>query len=435
MKEVKSKMRKKGQRPARPRSSERGAALVMSLLISLLMLAAGGALLMATGRSASNAADSTAEAQAYYAAEAGLQSALSVVRGNRPSTTPGTEPKFRTLLCGTDTSCKNDDSNGATGNLGLWLPRNGNGVVQLSTTPPMAYALTVRDARLPEGANVPATEDPRFLVITSRGYGPKGSTKVLRMMVDAAPFDYTARAGVAIRSNDLDMTPMEKLALGSSNPHEWDGDDNASPPVAGVPAFAVTNTIDYDAGDGIGRKADGNTQGTAEGAINADSTNVLGPDQLVKLDPNSLEWWLRDANSARAFIVQERERAIAMGRHNPSDYGTAAKPKYSFIDGNIELKGGDHYAGLMIVTGTFTMGGSSSFRGLLIALGGGRVERNGTPELFGALVLGKFGSTGGFLSPYLHSDGGGNSTVAYHSEWVRKALATGGGRVVGVVEQ
>jgi len=61
---------------------ERGAALISALLISLLILAAGGALIVTTATSATNAIDATAEAQAYYAAESGMQSALHVLRGN-----------------------------------------------------------------------------------------------------------------------------------------------------------------------------------------------------------------------------------------------------------------------------------------------------------------------------------------------------------------
>lgn len=66
----------------RDRSSERGAALITMLLVSMLLLIAGGALIMTTALSATNAVDSTAEAQAYYAAEAGMQTALNVLRGN-----------------------------------------------------------------------------------------------------------------------------------------------------------------------------------------------------------------------------------------------------------------------------------------------------------------------------------------------------------------
>jgi hypothetical protein len=67
--------------PARSRN-ERGAALITVLLTSMLLLAAGGALIMTTSMSASSAYDSTGEMQAYTAAEAGLQEALNVLRGN-----------------------------------------------------------------------------------------------------------------------------------------------------------------------------------------------------------------------------------------------------------------------------------------------------------------------------------------------------------------
>jgi hypothetical protein len=67
---------------AQRRSNERGAALVTMLLVSLLLLAAGGTLIMTSALSATNATDSIAETQAYYAGEAGMQAALNVLRGN-----------------------------------------------------------------------------------------------------------------------------------------------------------------------------------------------------------------------------------------------------------------------------------------------------------------------------------------------------------------
>lgn len=64
------------------RRGERGAALITVLLVSLLLLALAGALVLTTGMSATNAVSSTDELQAYYAAEAGMQAAINVLRGN-----------------------------------------------------------------------------------------------------------------------------------------------------------------------------------------------------------------------------------------------------------------------------------------------------------------------------------------------------------------
>jgi hypothetical protein len=63
-------------------ASERGAALITVLLISVPLLMAGGALIMITSMSAANTADSAAETKAYYAAEAGGQEVLNTLRGN-----------------------------------------------------------------------------------------------------------------------------------------------------------------------------------------------------------------------------------------------------------------------------------------------------------------------------------------------------------------
>ena len=61
---------------------ERGAALITVLMISTLLLATGGALVLVTGLSTRTAIDATAEMQAYYSAETGLQETLNVLRGN-----------------------------------------------------------------------------------------------------------------------------------------------------------------------------------------------------------------------------------------------------------------------------------------------------------------------------------------------------------------
>jgi hypothetical protein len=64
------------------RHSERGAALIMMLLVAMLLLAAGGALIMSTALSTTSVYEATPEMQAYYAAEAGLENVMTVLRGN-----------------------------------------------------------------------------------------------------------------------------------------------------------------------------------------------------------------------------------------------------------------------------------------------------------------------------------------------------------------
>ncbi|MFL6335010.1 MAG: hypothetical protein ACJ754_16990 [Pyrinomonadaceae bacterium] len=426
-------MRSKPTEITRGRRDERGAALVMSLLVAMLILAAGGALIATAGMSVSNATDSTAEVQAYYAADAGLQSALTVIRRNRAGA-GGLAANFHTFACGTAAACTNDGND-----LSQWaMPVTLNGT-------DTGYTVTVTDPSLSDTATLAANYIPRYLRVQSVGRGPRGAVKVMEMMLDDYAFDFTTHAAVALHSHDTDTSPMT-FTIGNSQPHLWNGNDQAGLATS-LPAFAVTNTKDYDAGDGLGKAS---VQGVAEGVIRDDPNNVIGSAQLQKLSQSDLEWWLKDATSARAFISAMRAKAVATNRFNPGDdLGSDASPKFSFVDGDVDLTGkSDSSAGLLILTGKFTQKGSAAFHGIILALGDGNVERDGTPDLGGAAVIAHFdhvwddttksykkGSNNGFLAPTLTVSGGGNSLVAYNSEWVRKAMESLGGRVVGIVEK
>jgi hypothetical protein len=103
------------------RAGERGAALVTMLLASVLILGAGGALIMTTTMSATNSIGSTAEMQAYYASEAGMQSALNALRGNvKPLLVDTDRMSFRTAII---PSISNGGNTG-TPRFAGWLPYN-----------------------------------------------------------------------------------------------------------------------------------------------------------------------------------------------------------------------------------------------------------------------------------------------------------------------
>src|SRR4051794_1760205 len=81
------------------RAGERGAALITAVLLSLLLLAAGGILILTSTMTGITARDSTAEMQAYYGAEAGIAKTLEVLRGNVDSSPSGTKASFHNVLC------------------------------------------------------------------------------------------------------------------------------------------------------------------------------------------------------------------------------------------------------------------------------------------------------------------------------------------------
>lgn len=101
---------------------ERGAALVTMLLVTFLLLGAGGALIMTTVMSANNSVGSTAEMQAFYIAESGMQSALNVLRGNtEPLVTATDRMSFRAAVV---PDVSNGPGNDGALRLAGWLPYN-----------------------------------------------------------------------------------------------------------------------------------------------------------------------------------------------------------------------------------------------------------------------------------------------------------------------
>src|SRR5688500_10720732 len=115
------------------RRQERGAALITTLLISMLLLAAGGMLLITTANTGINTFDSSAEMQAYYGAEAGVQATLNVLRGNvlptplfvaNPPGTVAPENRidFRKALTPATSNLTSDPT--LPGRLSRWLPYN-----------------------------------------------------------------------------------------------------------------------------------------------------------------------------------------------------------------------------------------------------------------------------------------------------------------------
>jgi hypothetical protein len=113
-------------------TSERGAALVMVLLIAMLMLVASAGLLLEVSMNSANVTDATAEQQAYNAAESGVQSAINVLRGNtvpnplidptRPATDPINRISFRKAI--NLTTSNSAGETGTTARLSRWMGYN-----------------------------------------------------------------------------------------------------------------------------------------------------------------------------------------------------------------------------------------------------------------------------------------------------------------------
>ena len=156
----------------RNRENEKGAALVMALLVSFLLLTASVGLLMETSKNTANVTDGLAEQQAYNAAESGVQSAVHVLRCQKnsvagcsdvmanplldislPATDPANQINYRKALDLTTSNIAGDTS--GTARLSRWIGYNATdaaGRVPIDSNGPAyttslgyAYGLAVSD--------------------------------------------------------------------------------------------------------------------------------------------------------------------------------------------------------------------------------------------------------------------------------------------------
>lgn len=397
------------------RHGEKGAALVISILLATLLLAVAGTVLLTSGMSAITSIDATAELQAYYGAESGLEAALNVLRGHvQPNGIAGnTKMGFRNAVSPSTSNRNNDSSTNAR--LSAWLNYDNDGRVR-PTGANYSYSVVVMDPDDPNGTirSANATYRPSRIQVQSTGYGPNGSVKRMEMIVQKTHFDFDPKAMLMMRGADDGSPATMSFDIGSSNAKFYTGHDHAG--LAGsLPTFGVTNAQDL---------------AVANDAITKGST--VADVKTSQVGASDLPEWLQNADAARKFLNDMQVVARSMGRYYTSfsgQAGTTASPQFTFVNGDATLDGG---AGLLIVSGDLIMNGNPSFNGVVLVLGGGSINRNGggNGNIYGSIFVAKFarswpasenGLSHPFLAPVFNTSGGGNANLEYDSEWVQKA--------------
>jgi Tfp pilus assembly protein PilX len=435
------------------RRTERGAALLTMLLVSILLLSAGLALVTSTSISTTTAIDATAEMQAYAAAEAGLEAALHVIRGNvaPDSSLAGTKMNFRNAVNPAKSNKTSDTwatGTSAAARMSGWLNYSYQNssvtddwrVPLTSSYAPntgIAYKILVTD---PDDTGALATRKittnsdykPTRLLIQSEGYGPKGAIKRLEMIVEYSNFSFSPPATITLPGG-----PGLTLDLGNSDKVSYSGNDQASHPVGSIATLAVDS---------------GNV---------TDTQNIInGMKEVVQVQPHNAAAltnantpdFVQSPDKARAFLAVMRGIATTQGRlfatqdaaNDAGGLGTTSSPKFTFIDNYggaaVDLGSNHQGSGLLIVTGNLDTHGGTDFEGVILVLGGGAVTRKGGGGgvIRGAIVVAKFDindpNDDTFDPPTFGINGGGNSSVVYDSVWVRNALDATGFRVLGLRE-
>jgi hypothetical protein len=300
---------------------------------------------------------------------------------------------------------------------------------------------------------VVSAPEPSRLIVKVTGFGARGASKNMQMMVSRFGITYDPPATFVVRGAGNDSTTASTLSIGSSANYVYSGKDNAGGDP--LPAFLVTTTPDYTTLSTL--KSNNPT-----GVQNEDPTGFIPVLKQVTMptEVGTLPKWLQTTSDpvsgARAFVSQLRQAAqqqfygcstgmsstcdryfnTAAGDAAPSDFG-ASSPNglFTFVDGDVSLPsaGGK---GLLIVTGTLSMNGSQTFDGLVLVLGGGLLDRSGggNGTSLGAFVVAKFNSTGDFLAPTFTSSGSGTAWLQLDREKVKMALRLGGVPVLSVSE-
>ena len=299
---------------------------------------------------------------------------------------------------------------------------------------------------------VVSSPEPGRLVVKVIGYGPRGASKNLQMMVSRFGIDYDPPATFVVRGAGNDATTASTISIGNSANYVYSGNDNAGGQP--LPAFMVTTTPDY---TNLSTLKSNNPA-----ALQGDPTGLIPNLQQVTMPSGvgALPKWLQTTSDpvfgARAFVSRLRTASqqqfsgcssstdatcdryfnTAAGDAAPTDFGAGTTDGlFTFVDGDVSLPsaGGK---GLLVVTGTLSMNGSQTFDGLVLVLGGGVLDRSGggNGTSLGAFVVARFNSSGDFLAPTFTSSGSGTSVLQLDRNKVKTALRLGGVPVLSVSE-
>jgi hypothetical protein len=417
------------------RAGERGAALITAVLLSMLLLAAGGVLILTSTMTGITARDSTAEMQAYYAAEAGIAKTLEVLRGNVDSSPTGTRASFRNVVCSPS----------------LWTTTATTAGGYVNVTSGGGTRFQVTSILDPDNQNSGSwCTDPAFvnykperLRIRITGLGPRDSRKNMEVVVNRYTLEYDVKATVTLPNES--GTPID-FDLGGSNVTSTSGVD-ASGGGGTISAIAISDADKQRTNNVIdGCDPDGSN-------CSGSGPNVTPGDPAILGDDNTPSF-LKNVASAREFLYGSegmKQAAINQGRYfsNAADAIAsraglgASNPDgvYTFVDGDITLGPGSPTGqGTLIVTGKLTLNGNFQWNGVIMVLGQGEVYRSGGGHgnIFGAMFVAKFATAGAdsdkFGAPVFDTSGGGTSNIQYSSDAVDKAKSVGGHSVKGVRE-
>jgi Tfp pilus assembly protein PilX len=411
-------------------ANQEGSALVIVMFSLLIMSTIGLSLAFSIEKDVNSSSNELLANQAYYAAEAGLEDALDVIRGNRCprdssdncASTASARNHINLTIAATATSSNISGDTVTYPRLSRWLTYSSQeegGVVVLNPTQSVNNRLSYQLKIERIGTDVQ---------VTSTGFAPLGARRTLKLRL--------TDSSSAISDYNLGDIPAVITLLGDS-------------PTGTAGNSAAHSLTGVDCGTGeekpiLGAVGGTNAQHLWENSFTGNKTNtwdtnlpVSGTTGVVAdiSTPNAAMHvtgkipFDNNAANARAFITAMKKVAhtvVADGGSMPSGaLGTADAPKIVVAEGDLSLHDGG--AGILIVQGDLTLNGNFSYDGLIFVLGTGQLRRNGggNGEIRGGVLVGAFtdGSNTFNLPAEADTGGGGNSLIRYCSDAISKAIA------------
>lgn len=254
--------------------------------------------------------------------------------------------------------------------------------------------------------------EPYRLQLISTGYGPNGAKKKLETIIQKNFF------------NEL-TAPTAIAMVGPFSPDFFRPGTSRNVSYCGVP----------DSDPDLPCTFDPNTNPHAVPPIGV--TNQQSLDYLLNNPPQSgytpppaqigaeMPEWLESPTNLDAVVGSLRASSQAAQTYysgtNPPSFGTsdASGDLWSgvtFCEGNCSLSGDG--GGILVVTGTLTLQGNFSFKGMIIVTGSGGVVRQGAGngEILGNLIVAPYNPSNlsaGFLPPRYDMNGGGIGDFIY----------------------
>ena len=284
-----------------------------------------------------------------------------------------------------------------------------------------------------------SSPEPIRLLITSTGYGPRGSVKRLEAIVQKNFFDgLSAPATLTLIGPNSTTNPATTFNFqpGSSTGSEYSGQDADSTDI--IPPIGTIGQANLDV---VHDSVDGLPPHPYNGEVVGVPTDVS-----IDVPP-----WLSSPEKLDSTVKRLREVADSAGRYfangvQPPNAGNFATGQgITFCDGNCELN--QDGGGILIVTGKLTLKGAFNYKGIIIVTGQGGIDRQGSGNAFiyGNVVIAPYvnstvlpatepvGTT--FLAPQYDLSGGGTGGIQFSSTAINDSLLAVNNVVLGVVEK